>query len=83
MPAPFSIPPPRSSDTCPALQRGDANFYTNFLPGIQARYTTLDNRLVLRASVTEAISRPPPGDLIPSRQENAQLNQRIIGKSQS
>lgn len=57
----------------------DENSYTNFLPGVQARYTTLDDRLVLRASVTEAISRPPPGDLVPSRQENAQLNQRIIG----
>lgn len=57
----------------------DANSYTNFLPGIQARYTTLGDRLVLRGSVTQSISRPPPGDLVPSRQENAQLNQRIIG----
>ncbi len=57
----------------------DSNSYTNFLPGIQARYTTLGDRLVLRGSVTQSISRPPPGDLVPSRQENAQLNQRIIG----
>jgi len=57
----------------------DSNSYTNFLPGIQARYTMLGNQLVLRSSLTQSISRPPPGDLVPSRQENAQLNQRIIG----
>lgn len=57
----------------------DSNSYTNFLPGIQARYTTFGNQLILRSSLTQSISRPPPGDLVPSRQENAQLNQRIIG----
>ncbi|MCL6250824.1 TonB-dependent receptor [Altererythrobacter sp. KTW20L] len=55
------------------------NSYTNFLPGIQARYSAANDRLIFRASITEAISRPPPGDLVPARQENAQLNQRIIG----
>jgi TonB-dependent receptor len=57
----------------------DAGKYTKFLPGIQARYTTMGQRLVLRSSVAQSISRPPPGDLVPARQENAQLNQRIIG----
>ncbi|MDO9476871.1 MAG: TonB-dependent receptor [Pseudohongiella sp.] len=57
----------------------DSASYTNVLPGVHARYSMIDDRLVLRSSVTKAISRPPPGDLIPSRQENAQLNQRIIG----
>jgi len=57
----------------------DSGSYTNFLPGVQARYTTMDDRLVLRSSVTQSISRPPPGDLVPARQENAQLNQRVIG----
>lgn len=57
----------------------DSASYTNVLPGVHARYAMMDDRLVLRSSVTKAISRPPPGDLIPSRQENAQLNQRIIG----
>jgi TonB-dependent receptor len=56
-----------------------SNSYTNVLPGIQVRYTAVDDRLVLRAAATTAISRPPPGDLVASRQENAQLNQRIIG----
>ncbi|ODT86440.1 TonB-dependent receptor [Phenylobacterium sp. SCN 70-31] len=57
----------------------DSNSYTNVLPGVQVRYTAMDDRLVLRGAVTQSISRPPPGDLVPSRQENAQLNQRIIG----
>lgn len=57
----------------------DTNRYSNVLPSVHLRYFTLDDRLVLRGSVAKAISRPPPGDLIPSRQENAQLNQRIIG----
>ncbi len=57
----------------------DSASYTNVLPGIHARYSLLDDRLILRSSITKAISRPPPGDLIPARQENAQLNQRIIG----
>lgn len=57
----------------------DSGSYTNFLPGVQARYTTMGERLVLRASVAQSISRPPPGDLVAARQENAQLNQRVIG----
>lgn len=52
--------------------------YDNFLPGLHATFEA-NERLVFRAAVTQALSRPPPGDLIPSRQENAQLNQRIIG----
>jgi TonB-dependent receptor len=56
-----------------------SNSYTNVLPGLQVRYTAMEDRLVLRGAVTRAISRPPPGDLVASRQENAQLNQRIIG----
>ncbi len=57
----------------------DSNSYNNLLPSIHLRYTPLNDQLVLRGSVAKAISRPPPGDLIPSRQENAQLNQRVIG----
>jgi TonB-dependent receptor len=57
----------------------DSASYTNVLPGVHARYALMEDRMVLRASITQAISRPPPGDLIPSSQENAQLNQRIIG----
>lgn len=53
--------------------------YNNILPSIHARYTTMNNRLVLRSSISKAISRPPPGDLIPSVQENSQLNQRVVG----
>lgn len=69
-----------SGGTVTAVNRvSDSASYTNVLPGVHARYTMMDDRLVLRSSITKAISRPPPGDLIPSRQENAQLNQRIIG----
>jgi TonB-dependent receptor len=57
----------------------DSNDYTNVLPSLHLRYMAMDDRLVLRSSISKAISRPPPGDLIPSRQENAQLNQRVIG----
>lgn len=52
--------------------------YDHVLPGLHLRYTPTD-QLVFRGSVSKALSRPPPGDLIPSRQENAQINQRIIG----
>lgn len=52
--------------------------YNKLLPGVHARYSVSD-RFILRAAVTQALSRPPPGDLIPSKQENAQINQRIIG----
>lgn len=58
---------------------GDSNDYTNVLPSLHLRYHTLNDRLVLRGSLSKAISRPPPGDLIPAKQENAQLNQRIVG----
>lgn len=69
-----------SGNTVTAINRiKDSASYTNVLPGVHARYSMVDDKLVLRASVTQAISRPPPGDLIPSRQENAQLNQRVIG----
>lgn len=69
-----------SGNTITAINRiSDSASYTNVLPGVHARYSMVDDKLVLRASVTQAISRPPPGDLIPSRQENAQLNQRVIG----
>ncbi len=57
----------------------DSNDYTNVLPSLHLRYAALDDRLILRSSISKAISRPPPGDLIPSKQENAQMNQRIIG----
>jgi len=62
------------------VNRIDAsNSYTNILPGIHLRYAMMDDKLILRSSLNKAISRPPPGDLIASRQENEQLNQRIIG----
>lgn len=69
-----------SGNTVTAINRvSDSASYTNVLPGVHARYSMVDDKMVLRASVTQAISRPPPGDLIPSRQENAQMNQRVIG----
>lgn len=52
--------------------------YDKVLPGLHARFDASE-RVVLRGAVTQALSRPPPGDLVPSRQENAQMNQRIIG----
>ncbi|MCP5327469.1 MAG: TonB-dependent receptor [Sinobacteraceae bacterium] len=55
-----------------------SNSYDNLLPGLHLRYTPTD-RLVFRGSVSQALSRPPPGDLIPSVQENPQINQRVIG----
>lgn len=57
----------------------DSASYTNVLPGVHARYNMMDDRMVLRSSLTQAISRPPPSDLVPSVQENAQANQRVIG----
>ncbi|ACE85804.1 TonB-dependent receptor [Cellvibrio japonicus] len=57
----------------------DSNEYTNVLPSLHLRYAAMDDQLIVRSSISKAISRPPPGDLIPSKQENAQLNQRIIG----
>lgn len=52
--------------------------YNSLLPGLHARYHVSD-RLTFRGALSQALSRPPPGDLVPSRQENAQINQRIIG----
>ncbi len=52
--------------------------YNKLLPGLHFRYTATE-QLLFRAAITKALSRPPPGDLIASVQENAQLNQRIIG----
>jgi len=57
----------------------DGNRYDNVLPGLHLRHRAFNGRLITRAAVTKALSRPPPGDLIPSKQENAQINQRIIG----
>jgi len=57
----------------------DGNRYDNLLPGLHAQHRALNGRLITRAAVTKALSRPPPGDLIPSVQENAQINQRVIG----
>ncbi|HRJ47506.1 MAG TPA: TonB-dependent receptor [Opitutaceae bacterium] len=57
----------------------DGNRYDNLLPGLHARHRAMNGRLITRAAVTKALSRPPPGDLIPSVQENAQINQRVIG----
>lgn len=53
--------------------------YNNLLPSLHLKYTVEDSPLLFRGSVSKAISRPPPGDLVASRQENSQLNQRIIG----
>jgi TonB-dependent receptor len=52
--------------------------YSELLPGLHLRYSAGEN-LQFRGAITKALSRPPPADLIPSVQENAQLNQRIIG----
>lgn len=57
----------------------ESSDYNNLLPSLNLRYSALDDQLILRGSVSKAISRPPPGDLIPARQENSQLNQRIVG----
>lgn len=53
--------------------------YRNLMPGVHARWLALDDRLVVRVAYTEGLSRPAPGDLIASVQENVQLNQRNIG----
>jgi len=52
--------------------------YSELLPGLHLRYNAGEN-LQFRGAITKALSRPPPADLIPSVQENAQINQRIIG----
>ncbi len=51
--------------------------YTNVLPGVHLRLEATED-LVIRASVNQTISRPPPGDLIPSLQVNAQLTQPAV-----
>lgn len=56
-----------------------SNSYTNVLPSLHLRYGAMDGRLVLRTSVTTAVSRPPQNNLAPGIQENAQANQRVIG----
>lgn len=57
--------------------RTSSNSYTNVLPGLHARFDATRD-LALRASWTNTISRPAPGDLIPSMQVNAQLTQPAV-----
>lgn len=57
--------------------RESSSSYTNWLPGLHLRYNASAD-LVIRASVNRTISRPPPGDLIPSLQVNAQLTQPSV-----
>lgn len=57
--------------------RTSTSNYTNVLPGVHLRYNATPN-LVLRGSVNRTISRPAPGDLIPSIQVNAQLTQPAV-----
>ncbi len=57
--------------------RTSTSSYTNVLPGVHLRYNATPN-LVLRGSVNGTISRPAPGDLIPSIQVNAQLTQPAV-----
>jgi len=58
-------------------QRESSNSYTNWLPGLHLRYNATPS-VVIRASANRTISRPPPGDLIPSLQVNAQLTQPAV-----
>lgn len=51
--------------------------YSNVLPSLHVRYQPVVP-LVMRASFTTGMSRPAPGDLIPSAQVNAQLNPPTI-----
>jgi TonB-dependent receptor len=51
--------------------------YTNLLPGLHLRIEARED-VVVRASANRTISRPPPGDLIPSLQVNAQLTQPAV-----
>ncbi len=57
--------------------RTSSSSYTNVLPGVHLRFEQGEN-LVLRGSVNRTMSRPAPGDLIPSIQVNAQLTQPAI-----
>ncbi|TVP45879.1 MAG: TonB-dependent receptor [Gemmatimonadales bacterium] len=54
-----------------------AGSYTNLLPGVHMRLEVRED-MVVRASANRTISRPPPGDLIPSLQVNAQLTQPAV-----
>lgn len=69
-----------SGNTISAIKRisGESD-YSNVLPSLHLKYAVADSPLLLRGAVSKSISRPPPGDLVASRQENSQLNQRIIG----
>jgi len=58
-------------------RRESSGSYTNWLPGLHLRYDASD-QVVIRASANRTISRPPPGDLIPSLQVNAQLTQPSV-----
>lgn len=55
------------------VEQNSSASYDNVLPSLHLRYQPLVP-LVLRASFTTGMSRPAPGDLIPSAQVNAQLN---------
>jgi len=57
--------------------RTSSSSYTNVLPGLHLRWNAGDN-LVMRASANRTMSRPAPGDLIPSLQVNAQLTQPAV-----
>ncbi len=57
--------------------RTSTSSYTNVLPGLHLRWNATGN-LIVRGSVNQTISRPPPGDLIPSIQVNAQLTQPAV-----
>jgi len=57
--------------------RNSSSSYTNILPGVHLRYNATDN-LIVRAAVNQTMSRPAPGDLIPSIQVNAQLTQPAV-----
>ncbi len=65
-------------ETVTAINPRDSNSsYTNVLPGIHLRLNATEN-LVVRGAVNRTMSRPAPGDLIPSIQVNAQLTQPAI-----
>ncbi|TVP60862.1 MAG: TonB-dependent receptor, partial [Gemmatimonadales bacterium] len=61
-----------------AINPRDSNSsYTNVLPGVHFRLNAADN-LIVRGAVNRTMSRPAPGDLIPSIQVNAQLTQPAV-----
>jgi len=57
--------------------RTSTSSYLNVLPGLHARLEATPG-LIVRSSWTNTISRPAPGDLIPSMQVNAQLTQPAV-----